>query len=78
MKFMINYKKLIGNNSKKDKHFYTNFIDYKNTDFLKQFISIDGKILPRFVTKLSAKKQRKIGKSIKISRIIGLLKFINN
>lgn len=54
------------------------FLNYKNSNFLKNFITNDGKILPKFVTLLSPKDQRKISKAIKTSRIIGLLKFINN
>lgn len=75
---MISYKKYNTNNKKKTVYFNKELINYKNTDFLKQFISIEGKILPRFITKLTAKQQRKITKSIKISRIVGLLKFVNN
>lgn len=53
-------------------------LNYKNTNFLKKFIGTDGKILPKFVTILTPKDQRKLSKSVKISRILGLLKFINN
>ena len=53
-------------------------INYKNTDFLKKFINVEGKILPKFITKLSTKDQKKIAKSIKFSRIMGLMKFVNN
>lgn len=53
-------------------------INYKNSNLLKKFISVEGKILPKFVTILVPKDQRKLSKSIKTSRILGLLKFINN
>ena len=53
-------------------------INYKNTDFLKKFVNVEGKILPKFITKLSTKDQKKIAKSIKFSRIMGLIKFVNN
>jgi small subunit ribosomal protein S18 len=53
-------------------------INYKNSNFLKKFITNDGKILPKFVTALSPKDQRRLSKSIKMSRIVGLLKFTNN
>lgn len=36
------------------------YIDYKDTDLLKRFISERGKILPRRVTGTSAKNQRKL------------------
>ena len=53
-------------------------VDYKNSNLLKQFINSDGKILPKFLTLLTPKDQRKLSKSIKTSRIVGLLKFVNN
>lgn len=53
-------------------------LNYKNTNFLKKFIAIDGKILPKYITILDPKNQRKLSKSVKVSRILGLLKFINN
>ena len=53
-------------------------IDYKNSIFLKSYINIDGRILPKFVTTLSPKEQRKLSRSIKSARIMGLLRFLNN
>ena len=55
-----------------------NTLNYKNTNFLKKFIRVDGKILPKYITLLSPKTQRKTSRFIKTSRIIGLLKFVNN
>ncbi|MCD2257152.1 30S ribosomal protein S18 [Lactobacillus sp. CC-MHH1034] len=52
------------------------YIDYKDTDLLKRFVSERGKILPRRVTGTSAKNQRKITASIKRARIMGLLPFV--
>ena len=52
------------------------YIDYKDTDLLKRFISERGKILPRRVTGTSAKNQRKLTVAIKRARIVGLLPFI--
>jgi small subunit ribosomal protein S18 len=52
-------------------------IDYKNVVLLRKYISIEGKILPRRVTGLSAKQQRYITKAIKNARMIGLLPFVN-
>ncbi len=50
-------------------------IDYKNTDFLKQFLSSRYKILPRKLTGLNAKNQRKLKTEIKKARIMGLLPY---
>lgn len=52
-------------------------IDYKNVVLLRKFISADGKILPRRVSRLNAKQQRYIASAIKNARMVGLLPFIN-
>ena len=55
---------------------HINYVDYKDVDLLKRFISERGKILPRRVTGTSAKNQRKVAKAIKRARIMGLLPFV--
>ena len=52
-------------------------IDCKNVDLLSKFITEQGKILPRRVTRLSAKQQRVVTKAIKQARVIGSLPFIS-
>ncbi|MBO8441836.1 MAG: 30S ribosomal protein S18 [Firmicutes bacterium] len=52
------------------------YVDYKDTELLKRFISERGKILPRRVTGTSAKNQRKLTTAIKRARIMGLLPFV--
>ena len=52
------------------------YIDYKDVDLLKRFISERGKILPRRVTGTSAKNQRKLTVAIKRARVMGLLPFV--
>lgn len=52
------------------------YIDYKDTDLLRRFISERGKILPCRVTGTSAKNQRKLTVAIKRARIMGLLPFV--
>ena len=51
-------------------------LDYKNITVLTAFISDQGKILPRRVTGLSSKQQKKITKCIKTARIAALLPFV--
>ncbi len=51
-------------------------LDYKNILLLRKFISPEGKILPRRLTGLTTKQQRKISKAIKNARIMGFLPFI--
>ncbi|CDF27601.1 30S ribosomal protein S18 [Dialister pneumosintes] len=50
-------------------------LDYKDVATLRNFISERGKILPRRVTGVSAKYQRKINLAIKRARAIALLPF---
>jgi ribosomal protein S18 len=52
-------------------------IDYKHCGLLQRYIGLGGKILPRRQTRLSAKQQRYIAKTIKSARIMGLLPFVN-
>ena len=51
-------------------------IDYKDVELLKRFISPRGKILPRRITGVSAKYQRKLTTAIKRSRSIALLPYV--
>lgn len=53
------------------------YIDYKDIELLKRFISERGKILPRRVTGTSAKNQRKITVAVKRARIMALLSFVS-
>ncbi|HEU5138745.1 MAG TPA: 30S ribosomal protein S18 [Bacillales bacterium] len=51
------------------------YIDYKDLDLLKRFVSERGKILPRRVTGTSAKYQRPLTKAIKRARQMALLPY---
>ena len=53
-----------------------NAINYKDTKFLSNFISDQGKILPRRSTGLNSKQQKRITKLIKRARIAALLPFV--
>jgi small subunit ribosomal protein S18 len=50
-------------------------IDYKNADFLRRFITEDGKIRPRRQTGNCAKHQRGLAKAIKRARHLALLQY---
>ena len=52
------------------------YIDYKDVELLKKFISGNGQILPRRITGTSPKHQRMLATAIKRARIIGLLPFV--
>lgn len=49
--------------------------DYKNAELLRRFLSETGKILPRRRTGLNAQQQRKLSRTIKRARMLGLLPF---
>ena len=53
-------------------------IDYKDPDFLLQFINQQGKILPRRITGNSLKYQRKVATAIKRSRRLAMLPYVSD
>ncbi|MDR7074069.1 30S ribosomal protein S18 [Fictibacillus barbaricus] len=53
------------------------YIDYKDTDLLKRFVSERGKILPRRVTGTSAKYQRQLTRAVKRARFMALLPYVS-
>ena len=52
------------------------YIDYKDVELLKKFISSNGKIIPRRVTGTSAKYQRMLATAIKSARHMALLPYV--
>ncbi len=71
------YKKMNSKNGLNMPTSVQNTIDYKNILLLRKFITIEGKILPRRLTSLTAKQHRAIAKAIKNARMMGLLPFVN-
>ncbi|GAA4575065.1 30S ribosomal protein S18 [Planotetraspora kaengkrachanensis] len=51
------------------------YIDYKDTDLLRKFISDRGKIRSRRVTGVSGRQQRQLARAIKNAREIALLPY---
>ncbi|MGW7093234.1 30S ribosomal protein S18 [Streptomyces sp. NPDC054874] len=51
------------------------YIDYKDTDLLRRFISDRGKIRSRRVTRISAQQQRQMATAIKNAREMALLPY---
>ena len=51
-------------------------INYKNIILLRKYITEQGKILPRRVTRLDAKQQRLVTRAIKQARVLGSLPFV--
>jgi len=48
-------------------------LDYKNLKVLQRFTSEGGKIVPRYVSGVCAKNQRKLTKAIKRARNVGFI-----
>jgi small subunit ribosomal protein S18 len=54
------------------------YIDYKDPDFLLQFVNEQGKILPRRITGNSLKYQRKVAQAVKRARHLAMLPFVTD
>jgi small subunit ribosomal protein S18 len=52
------------------------YIDWKDVDYLRRFIPERGKIMPRRISGVTAKDQRRIAQAIKRARTIALLPFV--
>lgn len=52
------------------------FIDYKDVELLKKFITPSGRIAPRRTTGTNAKYQRELAVAIKNARKMALLPFV--
>lgn len=53
-------------------------IDYKDPDFLMQFVNEQGKILPRRITGNSLKYQRKVAIAVKRARHLAMLPYVTD
>lgn len=53
-------------------------IDYKDPDFLVQFVNDQGKILPRRITGNSLKYQRKVAEAVKRARHLALIPYVTD
>jgi small subunit ribosomal protein S18 len=79
IKFLSNPK--LGQNQKKYcrfRKFGIRHIDYKDPDFLEQFVNEQGKILPRRITGNSLKYQRKVATAIKRARHLAMLPYVTD
>ncbi len=54
------------------------YIDYKDADMLRRFISDRGKILPKRVTGTKAGYQKELSVAIKRARHMALIPFVKN
>jgi len=53
-------------------------VDYKDTTFLRKFVSSEFKIKPAKRSKVSDKDQRRIANAIKIARFMALMPYTRN
>ena len=69
---------MIENSTEKTANETVNFdlITYKDIKVLTNYLSEQGKILPRRITGLTSKQQKKVTKLIKTARIASLLPFV--
>jgi small subunit ribosomal protein S18 len=52
------------------------YLDYKNSKLLERFTNDQGKILPRRLTGLNAKNQRRVVEAIKRARFMAFLPYV--
>ena len=79
IKFLSNPN--IGSSRKKYcrfKKYGIKYIDYKDADFLRQFVNDQGKILPRRITGNSLKYQRRVATAIKRARHLAILPYVTD
>jgi len=55
-----------------------NEIDYKNTRLLGRYLTEKGKIMPRRITNVSMKAQRRLANAIKRARFLALLPYVRD
>jgi small subunit ribosomal protein S18 len=52
------------------------YIDYKDVEFLKKYITKFNKIVPRYYSGVSLKNQKKLAVAIKRARYMALLPYV--
>ena len=52
------------------------FVDYKDTEYLRQFVNPHARMNNRRRTRVSARQQREIAKAIKRARFMALMPYI--
>ena len=56
--------------------FETHYVDYKNLPLMRQYITIHGRIKPRYYTKVPLVLQKRLARAIKNARYVGLIPFV--
>ncbi|HRO07387.1 MAG TPA: 30S ribosomal protein S18 [Saprospiraceae bacterium] len=60
------------------KKFGIRYIDYKDSEFLLQFINEQGKLLPRRITGNSLKYQKLVAVAVKRARHLAILPYVTD
>jgi small subunit ribosomal protein S18 len=60
------------------KKFGIKYIDYKDSDFLLQFVNEQGKLLPRRITGNSLKYQKLVAVAVKRARHLAILPYVTD
>ncbi|HXG84905.1 MAG TPA: 30S ribosomal protein S18 [Pyrinomonadaceae bacterium] len=58
--------------------FVPDYVDWKDIDYLRRFIPERGKIMPRRISGINAKDQRRIAQAIKRARSMALIPFVTD
>lgn len=53
----------------------TTYVDYKNLPVVQKYVTMYGRIKPRYYTKVPLVVQKSLTKAIKNARIMGLIRF---
>jgi len=54
------------------------YVDWKDVEFLERFIPERGKIMPRRISGISAKDQRRVARAIKRARVMALIPYVSD
>ncbi len=63
---------------RRNSQFVPDYIDWKDVDFLRRFTPERGKIMPRRISGVTAKDQRRVERAIKRARIMALIPFVTD
>ena len=61
---------------RRPKQMVPDYLDWKDVDYLRQFVPERGKIMPRRISGISAKDQRRLATAIKRARAMAMLPFV--
>ncbi len=63
-------------NRRRPKMYLPDYVDWKDVDLMRRFIPERGKIMPRRISGLTAKQQRKLQEAIKRARKMALIPYV--